>query len=120
MQRLVFFRENSGRLLFYRDCSDPYHIFLSDAHSCGKTFWLTQWNRHSVFAGAIGNFIDRVTQRYVVDFFYFRLINFPVFNVADIYVTVAAVLLILCLLFYKEEDFERILPTKRNHDFVYH
>ena len=64
------------------------------------------------FAGAIGNFIDRVTQRYVVDFFYFRLINFPVFNVADIYVTVAAVLLILCLLFYKEEDFERILPTK--------
>ena len=65
------------------------------------------------FAGAIGNFIDRVTQRYVVDFFYFRLINFPVFNVADIYVTVAAVLLILCLLFYKEEDFERILPTKK-------
>ena len=61
----------------------------------------------------IGNFIDRVTQRYVVDFFYFRLINFPVFNVADIYVTVAAVLLILCLLFYKEEDFERILPTKK-------
>ena len=44
---------------FYRDCSDPYHIFLSDAHSFGKTFWLTQWNRHSVFAGAIGNFIDR-------------------------------------------------------------
>ena len=34
---------------FYRDCSDPYHIFLSDAHSFGKTFWLTQWNRHSVF-----------------------------------------------------------------------
>ncbi len=73
------------------------------------------------FAGAIGNFIDRVTQRYVVDFFYFRLINFPVFNVADIYVTVAAVLLILCLLFYKEEDFERILPTKKEiMIFVYH
>lgn len=34
---------------FYRDCSDPYHIFLSDAHSFGKTFWLTQWNRHSFF-----------------------------------------------------------------------
>lgn len=71
------------------------------------------------FAGAIGNFIDRVTQRYVVDFFYFRLINFPVFNVADIYVTVAAVLLILCLLFYKEEDFERILPTKKKSWFLY-
>lgn len=66
------------------------------------------------FGGAIGNFIDRVMQGYVVDFFYFRLINFPVFNVADIYVTVAAILLILCLLFYKEEDFEKILPSKKN------
>lgn len=65
------------------------------------------------FGGAIGNFIDRVMQGYVVDFFYFRLIDFPVFNVADIYVTVAAILLILCLLFYKEEDFERILPAKK-------
>ena len=65
------------------------------------------------FGGAIGNFIDRVMQGYVVDIFYFRLIDFPVFNVADIYVTVAAILLILCLLFYKEEDFERILPAKK-------
>ena len=42
------------------------------------------------FAGALGNFIDRVFRNYVVDFFYFKLIDFPVFNVADIYVTVAA------------------------------
>ena len=37
-------------------------------------------------AGALGNFIDRVRQGYVVDFFYFSLINFPIFNVADIYI----------------------------------
>lgn len=66
------------------------------------------------FAGAIGNFIDRVTQNYVVDFFYFVLIDFPIFNVADIYVTVAAfVLIILGLFYYKEEDFERIVPSKK-------
>lgn len=66
------------------------------------------------FAGAIGNFIDRLVQDYVVDFFYFRLINFPIFNVADIYVTVAAVcLIILGLFYYKEEDFERIIPSKK-------
>ena len=42
---------------------------------------------------------------YVVDFFYFKLINFPVFNVADIYVTLSAVFLVILLLFkYKEED----------------
>ncbi len=56
-------------------------------------------------AGAIGNFIDRIIWQYVVDFLYFKYINFPVFNVADCYVCIAAVLLIYCLLFrYKEED----------------
>ena len=47
------------------------------------------------FAGALGNFIDRVFRNYVVDFFYFKLIDFPVFNVADIYVTVAAFAMII-------------------------
>ena len=56
-------------------------------------------------AGAVGNMIDRLTTEYVVDFFYFRLINFPIFNVADIYVTVACALLIIGILFiYKEDD----------------
>ena len=56
-------------------------------------------------AGAVGNFIDRMSNGYVVDFFYFKLINFPVFNVADIYVTLSAVFLVILLLFkYKEED----------------
>ena len=63
----------------------------------------------AVIAGAYGNCIDRVRLNYVVDFFYFKLIDFPIFNVADIYVTVsAAVLAVLILLYYKEEDLERI------------
>lgn len=67
-----------------------------------------------VGAGAVGNMIDRVFRKYVVDFIYFSLINFPVFNVADIYVTVAAVMLvILILFFYQEEDFDRIFPKKQ-------
>ncbi len=62
-----------------------------------------------LIAGAIGNYIDRVTNNYVVDFIYFSLINFPVFNVADIYVTCAVILLlILILLYYKDEDLEEI------------
>lgn len=66
------------------------------------------------FSGAIGNFIDRLVQNYVVDFFYFILIDFPIFNVADIYVTVAAFLLIILgLFYYKEEDFERIFPSRK-------
>ena len=62
-----------------------------------------------ILSGAFGNCIDRIRLNYVVDFLYFKLINFPIFNVADIYVTVAAFLLvILILVYYKEEDLERI------------
>lgn len=64
-------------------------------------------------AGAIGNLIDRIVNNYVVDFFYFKLINFPIFNVADIYVTVAAfAFIILGIFYYKEQDFEVIFKKK--------
>ncbi len=57
-------------------------------------------------AGGIGNAIDRVRLNYVVDFIYFSLIDFPIFNVADCYVVICAILLIIFYLFYyKDEDF---------------
>lgn len=59
-----------------------------------------------VAGGAVGNMIDRVLQDYVVDFIYIELIDFPIFNLADIYVTFAtAVFVIAVLFYYKEEDF---------------
>ena len=65
-------------------------------------------------AGALGNFIDRVRQGYVVDFFYFSLINFPIFYVADIYIVVGTILLILLIFFYyKEEDLDGIFKRKQ-------
>ncbi len=58
-------------------------------------------------SGAVGNVIDRLTRGFVVDFLYFRLIDFPIFNVADCYVVVAAGLLILLTgFYYKDEDLE--------------
>ena len=53
-----------------------------------------------IAAGAVGNMIDRIFRHYVVDFLYFSLIDFPVFNVADIYITCCAVLLVLFVVFY--------------------
>ncbi|MBH1940886.1 signal peptidase II [Mobilitalea sibirica] len=62
-----------------------------------------------LIAGAVGNFIDRMFLRYVVDFLYFELIDFPIFNIADSYLTVScALLLILALFYYKDEDFDFI------------
>ena len=64
-------------------------------------------------AGAVGNLIDRVCLGYVVDFFYFELIDFPIFNVADIYVTVATfVLAALIIFFYKEDELDCLFPKK--------
>lgn len=48
-----------------------------------------------IFSGAIGNFIDRVKNRYVVDFIYFKPINFPVFNFADMLITIACILILI-------------------------
>ena len=58
-----------------------------------------------IAAGAIGNMIDRIRLNYVIDFIYFVLINVPIFNMADIYVTVSTAVLVILLLFvYKEND----------------
>lgn len=63
----------------------------------------------ALVAGAIGNMIDRIRLQYVVDFFYFELIDFPIFNVADIFATVATIaLIVLFLFYYTEEDLDRV------------
>ena len=58
-----------------------------------------------IFSGAVGNFIDRVKNKYVIDFIYFKPIDFPVFNFADICITIGCILLIFSLIFvYRGED----------------
>lgn len=71
-----------------------------------------------IASGAVGNLIDRLRYDYVVDFLYFSLINFPIFNVADIYVTLSSIYLVILLLFvYKESDLEFLtFRTKKFRD----
>ena len=57
-----------------------------------------------IIAGAIGNMIDRFLNNFVIDFIYFSLIDFPVFNVADCYITLSVILLFLLVLFYYKDD----------------
>jgi len=62
-----------------------------------------------ITAGALGNVFDRLVRGYVVDFIYFKLIDFPVFNVADIYVTCSAFTLAFLFFFvYKDGEIEQI------------
>ena len=58
-------------------------------------------------AGALGNTIDRIRQGFVVDFFDFTLIDFPVFNIADIFVCIGAGLLAIFFIFFDKDEKER-------------
>lgn len=57
-----------------------------------------------LIAGALGNLIDRAIFGYVRDMFYFRLINFAVFNLADAYIVVGAAFMIFYVLTHKEKQ----------------
>ena len=67
-------------------------------------------------AGGIGNLIDRVRLSYVVDMFEFKFMNFAIFNVADICVTLAFVLLVIYAVFIdpKIEKAKKIQPDSSN------
>ncbi|MCI8791382.1 MAG: signal peptidase II [Eubacterium sp.] len=69
-----------------------------------RRYWYLRFTIILLSSGAIGNFIDRACWHYVVDFIYVEAINFPVFNVADCYVCIAAALLIHSFLFYYKEE----------------
>ena len=72
-----------------------------------------------IAAGAVGNMIDRVRYDYVVDFIYLVCIQFPIFNVADIYVTTATVILVFQILFvYKTNDFNFLSFNSGNCNII--
>lgn len=60
-----------------------------------------------IFAGGVGNLIDRVFQGYVIDYFEFLFMDFAIFNVADVYVCVGVGLYAIYTFyteFYKKEN----------------
>lgn len=74
-------------------------IYMLNAKSANK---LLNISLVFIISGGIGNLIDRVFLGYVVDFIDFRIINYPVFNVADCFVVVGAILLCIILIFSKD------------------
>ena len=66
-----------------------------------------------LFGGAAGNLIDRVMYQFVVDFIYVKIIDFPTFNVADIYITCTVIYIIFrvfyCMIKKKESFIDVIL-----------
>ena len=68
--------------------------------------------------GGIGNMIDRIRLEYVIDFLRFDFVEFPIFNVADSFITVGAGLMALFLIIetVKEEKEKRVLKKEQNDE----
>ncbi len=79
-----------------------------------KKYFVIHILASAIIAGGLGNMIDRIRLDYVVDFISFVLIDYPIFNVADIYVVVATIAVFVLLLFvYKEEDLDFLSKRER-------
>lgn len=82
------------------------------------------WLLVLIAAGGLGNAIDRALYGYVVDMFRTDFMNFAVFNVADIFVTVCGILLCICLILPEKkpvpegEDADRPEVQKEKSGFV--
>lgn len=64
---------------------------------------LERWLIAAVYAGGIGNMIDRIRLGYVIDMIRTEFIDFPVFNVADCFITCGCIGLLLHLAFFNKE-----------------
>ncbi len=114
----LFYLENTGAAFGLFDQKQWFFVFIALLMAVASTYVYLRLPRdrhyHAVraicvliAAGALGNMIDRVAHHYVIDFLYFSLISFPVFNVADCYVcigTAAAVILLFTV--YRDDSFE--------------
>ena len=65
-----------------------------------------------ILGGAVGNLIDRVILKYVVDMFYPLFVNFAIFNVADVFITIGAIFFVLFILFGNKHAGEQKLSAK--------
>ena len=81
-------------------------IALATNFISGKT---ARWSIVLVTAGGLSNCIDRVLSGYVQDMFKLELFNFPIFNVADIFITVFCIVFVIAVMFGKN-------PPQKYHD----
>jgi len=73
----------------------------------GKRYYPLRFCAILLVAGAVGNLLDRLRWGFVVDFLFLEIINFPIFNVADMYVVISCILFaLLVLFFYKDHELD--------------
>ena len=66
-----------------------YFIFFKESLNLGNRYGLS-----FILAGSIGNGIDRIFRGYVIDFINLNIIDFPIFNIADILINIGCITLL--------------------------
>ena len=82
-------------------------FYLNKMKECDRVHNILKFSVKLILSGAWGNALDRLFRGYVVDYFEFTFINYPVFNVADIYVVCGTVILAVLLLFFIKDEPEK-------------
>jgi len=110
------YAENTGAAFSFFEDGRIFFLIVTAAAMCAIVWALVaRWPRHQlgawamalILSGAMGNFIDRLLQGYVVDMFRFDFIKFAIFNVADIFITIGGILFCIYLLFMHEKNKKR-------------
>ncbi|MDQ1146779.1 signal peptidase II [Bacillus sp. SORGH_AS 510] len=86
-------------------------------HKAARGKWLLGVSLALMLGGAIGNFIDRVVRKEVVDFIhtYIFTYNFPVFNIADSALVVGVIVLMIQMLREERESKEKLHGENGTH-----
>ncbi|OYQ68199.1 signal peptidase II [Aerococcus sp. 1KP-2016] len=94
----------SGQMwLFYLITLVVVGVLFYMLHKEGKDSRLLSIGLSFMIGGALGNFIDRLHLSYVVDMFKLDFINFPIFNVADVALTIGVIIMLIYMLVTPEE-----------------
>ena len=64
---------------------------------------VARWAAVVIMAGAVGNCLDRIITGYVVDMIELEFIKFPVFNVADVFITVGVIVFVIVMLLDRDD-----------------
>tara|TARA_B100000212_G_scaffold259550_1_gene199514 strand:- start:127 stop:582 length:456 start_codon:yes stop_codon:yes gene_type:complete len=85
----------SGSRLFLSFVSVISTIILSYLIFKRDNTVINKYGLSFILSGSIGNGLDRILNGYVIDFIKIKIINFPVFNIADIVINIGVLILIM-------------------------
>lgn len=108
------YKENSGGLFGFLNNQQLFIMFICLILFCplviiliklpdGKKYTISNFMLSFILAGSAGNFIDRAKYKHAIDYIYFINVDFPVFNLSDLYITVGCLVILFLLIFYYKE-----------------